>query len=188
MSAVDRITPEPRRFSRRLPHWGWLMLTTVLLVLGFMGLSIWAPYHQEQQARARVRAMGGTVSVFSPRFNWVPGRLGDLVRKPFIRAGTIEFSGCRNVTDGSLRCLTEFPELAGLALSDTAITDAGLSYLAEFHNLEGLSIDGTMISDEGLRQIANMTNLKKLSMFRTGVSDGAVRNLRSRLPDCTIYR
>ena len=33
MAATDSIPSEPRPFSIRLPHWGWLLLATVLLVV-----------------------------------------------------------------------------------------------------------------------------------------------------------
>jgi type VI protein secretion system component VasF len=56
MAATDPITPEPRRCSFRLPHWGWFLLATDLLVLGYVGLSVWRPYHQEQQVIGMLEA------------------------------------------------------------------------------------------------------------------------------------
>ena len=56
MAATDPIAPEPRRFSIRLPHWGWFLLATVVLVVGFVGLSVWLPYHQEQQVIGMLEA------------------------------------------------------------------------------------------------------------------------------------
>jgi hypothetical protein len=171
----------------RLPHWGWFLLATVMLVVGYVGLSVWVPWHRERQAIAKIKAMGGRVFVYSTRFNGTSGNFGDLIKLPFLRAGTIEFNGCHHVTDESLRCLADFPNIAALSLTDTPVTDEGLSYVAGLSNLQALCIDGTNVTDKGLEHLGGMASLKKLSLFRTHVSGEALRTFRRRLPTCTIW-
>jgi type VI protein secretion system component VasF len=63
------ISAEPPRSRRHLPHWGWFLLATVVLVVGFIGLSVWLPYHRQQQVVQMIEGWGGNASATMQYFN-----------------------------------------------------------------------------------------------------------------------
>jgi hypothetical protein len=73
-SAVSAQNPEMTDFPRSrfsLPHWGWFLLGTVVLIIARIGLSIWLPYHREQQVIQRIEAWGGRVSTYTAGPKWL---------------------------------------------------------------------------------------------------------------------
>ena len=62
----------------RLPHWGWFLLATVVLVVAGIGLSIWLPWHREQQVIHEIERWGGS-ACYAGRFapEWLEQLLGE---------------------------------------------------------------------------------------------------------------
>src|SRR5579872_7260541 len=54
-------TSAPNRSRSLVPHWGWGLLAAVVLVVAYPILSIWLPYHREQNARHKIYEWGGQI-------------------------------------------------------------------------------------------------------------------------------
>ena len=138
MAATDPVTPEPRRFSIGLPHWGWFLLGAVLLVAGYFGLSIWLPYHREQQVIQKINRWGGEVEIEAG------GR-------------TTRAIGEDRVSESKI-----FDRVAGVALlSGSTITDAEVADVSRLSSLRRLSLRGSKsVTDDGLARLmsANSSN------------------------------
>lgn len=58
-STISNSKFERPRWSPRVPHWGWYLLVTVVLIVAALALSIWWPYHREHSAAQEIRNRGG---------------------------------------------------------------------------------------------------------------------------------
>ncbi len=200
----DPTPPEPRRFSIRLPHWGWLLLGTVLLAAGHAGLSVWLPYHREQQVVEKIHNWGGEVETDTGGPEWLRNRVGeDRLRDFKICERVIEVSlpSGTKVTDVDVASVTALSSLRRLALrGSTSVTDTGLAHLSECRRLESLhlirmrvtgaglplmpnltylSLYETAVTDAGLARVSGLTNLRDLSLDGTAVTDAGLEHLRT---------
>jgi hypothetical protein len=209
-SPVSAELPRPRL---RLPHWGWLLLATVALVIGFVGLSVWLPWHREQQVLQDVELWGGTVEsrTFSPL--WLERFLSrDRMRelKIFDRAIIVELPGIEIgdtqiaeltkltrldlldlnktlITDAGLRDFRRFAKLRDLSLGGTKVTDTGLAQLSKLTNLEFLCLDGTVVTDAGLDHLSNLSSLRQVHVGKTHVTRKGVEAFKTMLPRCHVF-
>jgi hypothetical protein len=177
------VTAEPRRISIRLPPWGWCLLSTVVLVLGYGGLSVWLPYHREQPIIEALEGRGESASIKTETVG--PGWLRSLVGEDrmkkfrvFERVSTVELIG-EDITDAEVDHLTGLRNIRKLWLYKTAVTDAGLARLRAFGKLEYLSLRGTKVTDAALADLSVLPSLRKLHLAETAVTDASLPHLSS---------
>src|SRR5260221_13967643 len=118
---ASRLIAEPRRFSIRLPHWGWFLLATVALVVPAVGMSVWLPYHHEQQVIQKIERWGGKVQTETGGPEWLRTLVGE----------------------DRLKTFKVFERVGYVVLESTAVTDADLAHLRRLTNLKELWLDGT---------------------------------------------
>src|SRR5436190_3222740 len=165
---------ETRRFSINLPHWGWFLLPAVVLLASSVGVSVWWPYHQEQEVIRKIESYGGSVEVYldldgeedcvgPPWLRYLVGH--DRMKKfaVFKRVNRVELGGTK-VTDAEIVQLRQLTNLHDLFLNDTAITDAGLGHLSKLTSLRMLVLYGTPVTDAGLVHLKTMARLAYLSL------------------------
>jgi|SRR5579863_9869089 len=110
------VTAEPRRFSIRLPHWGWCLLATVVLVVAGIGLSIWLPYDREQPIVEKIENWGGRAHRRKVGPQWLRQLVGE---------------------DGMKR-IDPFQRVFAVDLDEAYITDADVAELVGLKDLEWL--------------------------------------------------
>ena len=76
-----------------------------------------------------------------------------------------------------------FDDVTGVSLDATEVSD--LSPLAKLTNLETLTLGGTPLSD--VSPLAKLTKLELLYLNNTQVSEQAIEQLKTALPQCTIF-
>jgi hypothetical protein len=174
----------------RLPHWGWCLLATVVLVVAAIGLSIWLPWHREQQVIQMIEGKGGSVFETTTRGpDWLQRPIGsDRLKavKVFERVISVQLSRS-TITDSNLVRLRHLKSLRNLYLDNTAVTDAGLPQLSGLPTLQILSLVHTQVTDAGLPNFTGMSNLRKLYLDGTWVTETSIQRLRVALPDCDIF-
>src|ERR1019366_2088506 len=109
----------PFDFSIWLPHWGWFLLATVVLVVGYVGLSVWLPWHREQQVVREVEGWGGKVFTETSGPEWLRQLVGkDQMQefKVFERVIIVDLA-LTTISDATLDHLTGLTNLPALALS-----------------------------------------------------------------------
>jgi hypothetical protein len=85
-----------------------------------------------------------------------------------------------DVTDSTLRHLTEMTALVELDLNDTQITDEGLAIVAQLPALEKLRLRGTKITDAGFREhLFDKEQLSELDLTGTAVAGKTVRGWKN---------
>ena len=172
------MTDTPRsRF--RLPHWGWFLLATIVLVVGSVGLSIWLPWHREQQVIQKIEEWGGQVTTKTSYPEWLRRLVGEDRLKDsrlYVRAVTVQLSG-REITDAKIAQLSGLTRLRGIDLRITAVTDSGLAHLSGLKNLKYLILDQTAVTDNGLTHLNRLPNLRTLTLVRTAVTDNGLIHL-----------
>jgi hypothetical protein len=168
--------PARREFLTRavaVPHWGWFLLLTGVLVFTTLGVSVWWPYHREQDVIRRVEALGGRVEVDSIAPWWLRKHL-DKERFQcmgvFDRVWLVKLDRT-SVDDSDLTSLSGLADPFGLSLRETRITDAGLEHLGRMPNVVTLFLEGTAISDAGMERVSRLTNLIMLSLDHTRVTE-----------------
>jgi hypothetical protein len=165
----------------RLPHWGWFLLATVALVIGFVSLSVWLPYHREQQAILRIESCGGEAfEAVTSGPNWLRqlvgiGRMHEF--KVFDRVSKASLD-IAIVTDADIAYLSRLRNLEYLSFSRTAITDRGLANLSGLTNLKYLSLSESAVTDAGMAHLSELASLRSLYLFNTEVTDGGLPHLR----------
>ena len=176
MSATDTTAAEPRRLSIRLPHWGWFLLGTVVLVVGYVGLSVWWPWHREQLLIQKIKSWRGGVTSEAIGPEWLRQAVGERRINGFKIFNRVIMVGLgrSKVTDADMANLSEFRSLEDLTLGGTAVTDAGLVRLSELPNLRALSLDNTAVTNAGLVYLNGCTNLNRLCLWCTAVSDAGL--------------
>jgi Leucine-rich repeat (LRR) protein len=192
------VSAEPSRFAIRLPHWGWFLLATVLLVVGVLGLSIWLPYHREQQVIQKIEDWGGNVLTERVGPEWLQRLMDEDEFTFFDRIVSVRLETSRvtatdlvhlnglthlrvldarrtQFSDSSLAYLNNLPNLRELCLSKTVVTDAGLVHLSKMTNLQELYLDGTAVTDPV--HLSGLKKLRKLDLSETRVTDEGLRHL-----------
>jgi hypothetical protein len=191
------------RSRYRLPHWGWFLFTTVVLVIAGIGLSIWPRYQRECQVMQMVKSWGGTVETETGGPQWLRRLVGEdrvsdfkileqvsaifLPRTRITDADVIHLSGLQNlqrlildgtaVTDAGLVHLREHANLKEFGLAHTHVTDASLSRLSGLTNLKNLDLRYTSVTDSGLAPLKNLRNLWQLSLLGTAITDAGLTHL-----------
>ena len=201
-------TDSPQSRSR-LPHWGWFLLATAILVVVYAALWIWIPYHREQQIVQKINGWGGNVDTSKGGSEWLRRLVGDERMKVFDRVSVVylhgitindadlaHLSGLTNleflslgdtqVSDAGLVCLGGMTKLKWLSLNGTQVSDVGLVHLSGLTNLEFLTFNETQVSDSGLPHLSKLTNLRRLDLSGTQFTDEGVDALQKALPDCKI--
>jgi hypothetical protein len=203
----------PSRF--RLPHWGWFLLATVVLVVAGIGLSIWLPYHREQQLIKEINSWGvGQYVTITRGPEWLRKLIGndrmDEIRV-FSRVNGVIFEGSK-FNDAEFAYLIRWPNLERFSLVGTGVTDAGMVHMSGLTNVKSFNIAGTMVTDKGLAHLSGCTKLESLNLFNltavtdaslphlsrlrnlvylnighTAVTDAGVQELQKALPDCDIH-
>jgi Leucine-rich repeat (LRR) protein len=185
------VTAEPHRLSITLPQWGWFLTATFVLVVSFVGLSVWLPYHREQQVGQMIERWGGNVTgTETSAPDWLQrlvgiGRLNSV--KVFDRIISVQLSRS-TITDEDLVQLRHLKNLRNLSLENTGVTDAGLPQLSKLQTLQILSLVHTQVTDGGLPNFTGMMNLRKLYLDGTWATETSTQRLRVALPDCDIFR
>ena len=168
----DRDTPDSPRSRFRLPHWSWFLLGTALLVVGYVGLSIWLPWHREQQVIHRIESWGGSVKTETRGPEWLRILVGeDRIRQfdALERVVEVNLSGAR-VSDAELPYLNRLIHLRELYLAKTAVTDAGLVHLDGLTNLRILCLNRTAVTDAGLDNLDRLPDINWLYLKGTAVT------------------
>jgi len=98
----------------------------------------------------------------------------------------IHLSGCKNITNESLRYLSDLDKLEILNLADTKITDAGLKYLKNLKSLKELDLFNTKVTDKGIQELASVKSLTLLMLHGTKVTQKGIDELKKKLPNCYI--
>jgi len=216
MASTDPVAQKPVRFSLRLPHWGWCLLSIVVFSGGGVCTSAWWPYHREQQAVRVIVERGGHVQVkrVCPQWLvWLLGeeRVGELEIDLFDRAVQVDLDGSQvtdddlvqigglaslevldlnrtKVTDAGIARLNGLSGLKWLRLYRTHVTDAGLAHLTGLKNLERLNLLGTQVTDAGLVHLSGLAKLETVDLNDTQVSSDGIRFLKRALPQCHVWR
>jgi len=72
MAHTDSVTPEPRRFSIRLPRPLWIAMATFAVVVVTVGLRLGVPIYRQQVAVREIELLGGTVRTLPRGPEWLP--------------------------------------------------------------------------------------------------------------------
>lgn len=178
----------------RVPKVRWLVLATVVLVVGGAGLRWWT-------ARTTIREihrLGGSTALSSS--SWIPPALhtvlaldvnidqldfhGTTVPDEFFkRLGNVHslqiavFRKC-TVSDAALKRFRDVPTLVELALDECQATDATAEALTELRQLRMLSLPRTKITDAAIPEIAKLSELTYLGLSHTAVGDKELESLK----------
>ncbi len=89
--------------------------------------------------------------------------------------------GNSDVTDETLRLLTELPRLKELTLNDTMVTDAGLKTLRTLPALENLRLARTKVTKEGISEFLAVPppKLLKIDVSGNSIPASALRKWRN---------
>jgi hypothetical protein len=206
------MTDSPRsRF--RLPHWGWFLLPTMLLMgLGLVGQSAWMPYYREQRVILEIQSFGGHVAAETGGPQWLQWLVGkDRLKKVkvFERVSIVALDS-KEITAVEIAHLSELTNLRFLQINHTQETDAFLlsaspeqavqelpmrrklkvvevlPQLSKLTSLEDLTLRGTGVRDADLCHLNSMTNLKSIFFYETAVTASGVKKLQKALPKCEI--
>ena len=175
------VLAEPSRSRFRLPHWGWFVLATVALVVAGIGLSVWLPWHREQQAIRMIESWGGgNLDIRPVAPEWVRQVLGEdrmTEFKVFDRLISVEFSDPETLTDAKIVHLRSLTNLQYLCLARASLTDTGLAHLNGLTRLGVLSLRRTAVTDSGLHNLNGLNNLYSLDLGETAVSGAGLADL-----------
>jgi len=181
MSPTDSssVSAEPGRSRFRLPHWGWFLLVTVALVVGFVFLAVWLPWHREQQVVEKLKGLGGRVGTETRGPEWLQQFVGEFRMKEFrVFDRTIHLELDKTaITDADIAHLSRLPNLYFLSLSCTTVTDAGIAHLTRLPNIQYLQLSETAVTDEGLAHLNRLPNLNSLYLSKTAVTDTGLARL-----------
>ena len=184
---------KPRRFQLRMPrfrvpHWGWLLLATFVLVVGFVGLSVWLAWHREQQLIRMVESWEGYAVTETGGPQWLRQIVGEERMKKFKVFERVHFVnlGDSKVSDRDLAQLRKLTKPNMVYLDRTAITDSGLLHLTMLTTLEVLDLRSTAVTDSGLVQLGKSTNLRLIHVDDTAVTAKGIEELQKELPRCVI--
>jgi hypothetical protein len=167
------------RHQIRVPHWGWFLLPTVGLVVGYVGLAIWQPWHHEQEAIRHIESWGGRVATETDAPEWLRELVGaDRIKELEVFERVVKVSLCnKRITDSEVVHLRTLSNLKVILLHDTAVTDAGLAHLIELPFLYHVNLEDTKVTDAGLAHLSGCTKLKNLFLSRTAVTDAGLVHL-----------
>jgi internalin A len=154
-----------------------------------------------QAVRGRIVREGSVITGIDCGWSIVTD--GDLERFPSIPS--VEYIDLQktSITDRGLRCLSKYPALVDLFLSETSVSGVGIPevtatalkqlrlsrclnltndtipFIVKCHSLEKLFLDETKITDIALSYIARVPSLIWLSVEHTAVTDEGIMQLRN---------
>lgn len=192
MSVAGPITPEPRRFSLRLPRPLWIGVATVVIVILAVGTWFGIPVYHQQVAIREIEVSGSWVEVTRGGPDFLRRWIGDEWMKVFDIPKTVVIRGrgvaaaeqvkvlksvtalsfwSTQISDERLSCLESLSRLELLDLRDTAITGAGLVHLRKLQSLRRLDLSGTRVTDDGMQNLRNLSNLEFVGLASTRITD-----------------
>lgn len=181
------MTTKAPRSGIRLPHWGWIAFATVVLVIGSLALSIWLPYHREQQIVEKIKGRCREIEMQKGGPKWLRRVASDEHMEMFSRViGLV--SNSSEFTDADLASVTGLTKLRSLVLWETSVTEAGLAHLEGLANLEILDLHNAPLDDKGISHLNGLAKLNTLTLSKTSVSDSGFETLQKALPKCLIHR
>lgn len=171
---------KPPRRGRWIPL--SLRVFAAILSMSFIGgfMSVWLPYHRQQQAIEDIEYRGGDVETEVVGPDWLRQLAGEdlmIKMKVFERVVTVIY-GRGKVRDAEIAGVSGLSDLRHLDLSEMPITDAGLTHLTGLPELEILDLSNTEITDAGLANLSGLTKLKFLHLENTSVTDAGLKSLR----------
>lgn len=158
---------------------------TPVLVAVFAALSVWLPYHREQEVIQKIKSWGGEVLTKRGAPVWLRRLVDDEQMPVFDRVKSVQLDFTK-ITDADLIQLGGLTRLERLNLNGTDVTDAGLHHLGGLTNLEVLRLALSKVGDAGLPSLCGLKKLKYLDLRVTQVTDEGVAVLQKALPDCKI--
>lgn len=170
--------PKSRFGSGQIPHWGWGLLATVVLVVVGTALRFGIPIYRQHQVIREVEVLGGWVSTVKGGPDCLRRQVGDDWMKVFDDVNGIHLDHVQ-VTDTELAHLYGLTNLEQLELDYTQITDAGLGHLKSLTNLKFLFLTSTKVTDAGLEQLKSLTKLQILGLNCTEVTDTGLEHLKT---------
>src|SRR5262249_27591432 len=150
-----------------------------VLVLGFVGLSVWLPWHEEQRVVALITNRRGSVETECPCPELLQRFFGDEITgrmKVFERVTLVQLN-CTAITDAEIGELSRLTNLRQIYLGWTAVTDLGLAQLNRLQKLERLSLRETRVGDAGLSHLRGLRTLRDVVLDRTRISDAGLTHL-----------
>ena len=220
-ATTDPISDKPPRPRRWIP----LSLRIFASILGVFGtasvlwfMSVWLPYHREQQIVHEIEGWGGSVYTVTDGPDWLRWLVGEDTMqkcKVFDRVHGVTLSSpagpnaewaqlkkisnhrhlylhVRETADGVLVDTNGFTILdwaiVTMSLKGTTVTDEGLAQLSHLTNLKYLWLDGTAVTDLGLVHLSGLAKLNILFLGDTTVTHEGIKKLKKALPDCEISR
>lgn len=177
-------SPDLRRFPFRLPHWGWFLITGVLLVVFVAGLTIGLPTYRRNAATETLRRHGAGVATEPVGPSWLRQCIGDDYMRPFddVTFVATYSSAPLRPGDAEMPAIQQLTHLQTLSLNGATVTDAGLKYLNSLSNLSFLDLRRTRVTDAGVMHLKGLKSLKELDLRHTAVSDAGIANLKRELP------
>ena len=95
---------------------------------------------------------------------------------------------CGNtITSRGVRCLKLTPSLEELNLWNTNIDDAAAETLESLKNLYDLNVAETNLTDNAVPHLGRLSQLQMLDISGTKISEKGYKELKSKLPNCTIF-
>ena len=152
----------PTRF--RLPHWGWFLLVSALLVIAGIAFSKWLRYQREQKVIAMVESWQGIVDIETAGPEWLRQCLGE----------------------DRVHAFKLFDQIFAINLAGTEVSDAEIAQFSRLTHLRQLFLVGTNVTDAGLPYLAGLKELSYIALDNTKVTEDGVRKLRKALPGCDI--
>jgi hypothetical protein len=206
MAATGPITPEPRRFSIRLPRPLWIGLSAVVLAAVAIGLHVGIPIHRQQVAIREIERLGGEVARRPRGPEWFRNFVGEerlmiideivvVIFRPdgatyqkrtnvAFLCGSIPTASGQSIDDATLACIVGLPNLKQLSLRWTNVSDSGMEHVCRLHDLEYLDLVGTDVSDASVGGLMQLRHLKRLVVDRRRVSKSGLARIAAVLPKC----
>ena len=134
---------------------------------------------RQREAVAAIERLGGSVEwsrPFGPA--WLRSSFGDGFYRHVI---SVTVSGSQ-VTDASLECISDLPQLRSLYICSQSFSFSGNSYRLR----EAEENSRTKVTNAGLKHLTGLSHLELLALIDTQVTDEGVKELQQALPNCKI--
>ena len=186
------MTDSPRsRF--RLPHWGWFLLATVVLVVGFVGLSVWLLPNTDQRTEDGspiiITAVGFILAAFGI---WLMVRLVNRGKKPSARLCVcvvlVIAVGAMSVWlpyQREQQAVQKIEGWRGYVVTKTVFPDwlrkvlgqDRMKKLRVFERVVEVDLMKAEVTDARLADLTGLRNLKVFRVHGTKVSDAGLHHL-----------
>ena len=180
--------------ASRVPKVRWLVLATVVLVVGGAGLRWWTG----RSTLREIHHLGGGAAISS--LSWIPSALEQVLMMDanidqvtfqwttipdefFNRLGrlhrlsALKLVHC-DVSDAAWHSLRRVSSLQALVLDECDVTDATVATLANLPQLQILGLDGTKITDAAFPEFNRFTELNYLGLSHTAIGDEGLAELK----------